>query len=53
MKHLDCHIMMQVSLPIAIYRMLPEHVGYAITKQSSFFNTIFNKVFDPLKVSAL
>ena len=53
MKSHDCHVMMQVFLPIAIRGILPKHVRYAITELCSFFNTICSKVLDPFKLDAL
>ena len=53
MKSHDCHVMMQVFLPIAICGILPKHVRYAITDLCSFFNTIYSKVLDPFKLNAL
>ena len=53
MKSHDCHIMMQVFLPIAIHGILPKEVREAITSLCSFFNTICSKVFDPCTLDAL
>ncbi|CAH9079143.1 unnamed protein product [Cuscuta epithymum] len=47
MKSHDCHVMMQVFMPIAIRAILPKHVRVAITRLCAFFNTICNKVLDP------
>ena len=52
-KSHNCHVMMQVFLPIAICRILPKHVRYAITKLLSFFNTKCSLVLDPFKLNAL
>lgn len=49
MKSHDCHVMMQVFLPITIRRILPKHVRHAITRLWFFFNTICNKELDPAK----
>ncbi|XP_074283417.1 uncharacterized protein LOC141607966 [Silene latifolia] len=53
MKSHDCHVMIQVFLPIAIRGILPKYVRCAITKLCSFFNTICNKVVDPETLDAL
>ncbi|XP_074278314.1 uncharacterized protein LOC141601906 [Silene latifolia] len=53
MKSHDCHVMIQVFLPITIRRILPKYVRCAITKLCSFFNTICNKVVDPETLDAL
>ncbi|XP_057252022.1 uncharacterized protein LOC130592009 [Beta vulgaris subsp. vulgaris] len=53
LKSHDCHVMMQVFLPIAIREILPKHVRLAITRFCSFFNTICNKILDPDKLDAL
>ncbi|XP_056698499.1 uncharacterized protein [Spinacia oleracea] len=53
MKSHDCHVMMQVLLPIAIRGILPKHVRDAITRLCSFFNTICNKVLDPEELDKL
>ncbi|XP_021714663.1 uncharacterized protein LOC110682635 [Chenopodium quinoa] len=53
MKSHDCHMMMQVFLPIAIRGILPKHVREAITSLCSFFNTICSKVLDPFTLDAL
>ena len=53
LKSHDCHVMMQVFLPIAIRGILPKHVRLAITRLCSFFNTICNKVLDPDRLDAL
>ncbi|XP_021847401.1 uncharacterized protein [Spinacia oleracea] len=53
MKSHDCHVMMQVFLPIAIRGILPKHVRNAITRLCSFFNTICNKVLDPEELDKL
>lgn len=47
MKSHDCHVMMQVFLPIALRGLLPKHVRHAIVKLCLFFNTICKKVIDP------
>ncbi|XP_021746079.1 uncharacterized protein LOC110711949 [Chenopodium quinoa] len=53
MKSHDCHMMMQVFLPIAIRGILPKHVREAITSLCLFFNTICSKVLDPFTLDAL
>ena len=37
MKSHDCHVMMQVFLPIALLGLLPSHVSEPIVKLSLFF----------------
>lgn len=50
MKSHDCHVMMQVFLPIALRGLLSKHVRYAIVKLCLFFNAICSKVIDPGKL---
>uniref|UniRef100_A0A803MZA0 DUF4218 domain-containing protein n=1 Tax=Chenopodium quinoa TaxID=63459 RepID=A0A803MZA0_CHEQI len=53
MKSHDCHVLMQVFLPIAIRGILPKDVREAITSLYSFFNTICSKVLDLCTLDAL
>lgn len=53
MKSHDCHVMIQVFLPIAIRAILPKHVRIAITRLCSFFNTICSKALDPHELDSL
>ncbi|XP_021835652.1 uncharacterized protein [Spinacia oleracea] len=53
MKSHDCHVMMQVFLPVALRGILPKHVRHIIVKLCMFFNTISSKVIDPEKLDAL
>ncbi|XP_056695260.1 uncharacterized protein [Spinacia oleracea] len=53
MKSHDCHVMMQVFLPIAIRGIFPKHVRNVITRLCLFFNTICNKVLDPEELDKL
>ncbi|XP_056698036.1 uncharacterized protein [Spinacia oleracea] len=47
MKSHDCHVMMQVFLPIAIRGILPKHMRDTITELCEFFNIICSKVLHP------
>ena len=53
MKSNDCHVMMQVFLPIALLQLLPKHVRQRIVKLCLFFNKICNKVIDPKELNTL
>lgn len=53
LKSLDCHVLMQNLLPIAIRGILPKHVRLVITKLCFFFNAICRKVIDPLMLDTL
>ncbi|XP_057249588.1 uncharacterized protein LOC130590939 isoform X2 [Beta vulgaris subsp. vulgaris] len=53
MKSHDCHVMMQVFLPIAIRGILPKHVRHTITELCSFFHSICSKVLDPSTLDSL
>ena len=53
MKSHDCHMMMQVFLPIAIRGLLSKHVRHAILKLCLFFAKIFSKVLDPKELDSL
>ena len=53
MKFHDCHVMIQVFLPIVIHAILPKHVSIAITRLCSFFNTICSKALDLHKLDSL
>ena len=53
MKSHDCHVMMTQMLPVAIRGILPERVRVAIIKLCSFFNTISQKVLDPMNLDKL
>lgn len=50
MKSHDCHVMMQVILPIALRGLLQKHVRHTIVKLCLFFNAICSKVIDPKKL---
>ena len=53
MKSHDCHVMMQVFLPIALRGLLPKHVREPIVKLSCFFNKICSKIINPEELDAL
>lgn len=53
MKSHDCHIMMQVFLPIAVRGLLPDCVRDAVIKLCLFFNAICRKVIDETTLDAL
>nr|XP_021861027.1 uncharacterized protein LOC110800050 [Spinacia oleracea] len=53
MKSHDCHVMINVFLPIALRGILPKHVRHVITKLCVFFNSICAKVIDPEKLDSL
>ncbi|XP_021836211.1 uncharacterized protein [Spinacia oleracea] len=50
MKSHDCHVMMQVILPIALRGLLQKHVRHTIVQLCLFFNAICSKVIDPKKL---
>jgi hypothetical protein len=52
-KSHDCHILIGQFLPIAIREILPVKVRDTIMKLCSFFNTISQKVVDPMKLTKL
>jgi hypothetical protein len=49
----DCHILIGQFLPIAIRGILPVQVRDMIMKLCSFFNTISQKVVDPIMLTKL
>ena len=53
MKTHDCHVMMQVFLPIALRGLLSKHVRLAIVKLCLFFNNICRKVINPAELDNL
>ncbi|XP_073525456.1 uncharacterized protein [Phyllobates terribilis] len=53
MKSHDCHVLLNVFLPIALRGILPKHVRHVITKLCVFFSSICAKVIDPEKLDAL
>ena len=53
LKSHDCHVLMQQLLPVAIRGILPKKLRNTITRLSSFFNCVCNKVIDPNKLDDL
>ncbi|XP_021727425.1 uncharacterized protein LOC110694556 [Chenopodium quinoa] len=53
LKSLDCHVLMQHLLPVAIRSILPKIVRYAIIRLCGFFHAIYSKVIDPRELTAL
>ena len=53
LKSHDCHVLMQQLLPLAIHGILPNNVRKTITRLCLFFNAIFCKAIDPLKIDDL
>jgi hypothetical protein len=49
----DCHVMLTVFLPIVIRAISLEYVKMVITRMSSFFNCITQKVIDEAKLPGL
>ena len=53
LKFHDCHVLMQRLLAMAIGDILPKKFRHAIARPCFFFNAIFSKVVDPLKLDEL
>ena len=53
LKSLDCHVLMQQLLAMAIRDILPNKFRLAITRLCFFFNAICRKVLDPVKLDEL
>ncbi|XP_073526184.1 uncharacterized protein [Phyllobates terribilis] len=53
MKSHDCHVLINVFLPIALRGILPKHLRHVITKLCVFFSSICAKVIDPEILDAL
>ncbi|XP_073298510.1 uncharacterized protein [Primulina huaijiensis] len=53
LKSHDYHTLMQQLLPVAIRGVLPKHVRDTITRLCFFFNVLYSKVIDVLKLDDL
>jgi len=53
LKSHDCHVLMQQLLVVAIRDILPNKVRLAITWLCFFFNAIWSKILDPMKLDEL
>ena len=53
LKSLDCHMLMQQLIPVAIRGILPDKVRVAITRLCFVFNVICSKVIDPRQLDDL
>ena len=53
LKSHDCRVLMQQLLVVAIQDILPNKVRHAITCLCFFFNAIYSKVIDPIKLGNL
>ena len=53
LKSHDCHVLMQQFLSMAIQDILPNKIKLAITRLCFFFNSIYSKVLDPVKLDEL
>jgi len=53
LKSHNCQVLMQQLLVMAIRDILPNKVRFAITRLSLFFNAIYSKVLDPVKLDEL